>query len=61
MEALRSASFEHEYNTIDKSGKLANPLELSDKGKIIFIRFEDTDDSVDRCTTLESHGRSIKN
>lgn len=54
VETLRSISDIHEYNTVDRSGNLASPLEL-ENGKVIFIKFED-DEALERSATLEWHG-----
>lgn len=58
VEALRSVAGEREFNTVDASGKFANPLELSE-GKVVFVNFEEPVESNVRGATLESHDSII--
>ena len=59
VEALSSvADSEPEYNSVDATGKFANPLELS-KSKIVFVNFDDEAKSSARDSVLESHGKLI--
>uniref|UniRef100_A0A1L8EEW2 Putative vacuolar h+-atpase v0 sector accessory subunit s1 ac45 n=1 Tax=Haematobia irritans TaxID=7368 RepID=A0A1L8EEW2_HAEIR len=56
VEALRSIG-NHEYNSIDSSGKLAHPIDTG-KANIVFVVFDDESD-FDRTTCLESHDSVI--
>lgn len=56
VEALRAVATEREFNSVDKSGKLATPLPC-DSGKVVFVNFEST--KSDRGATLEAHDAAI--
>ncbi|TMW40524.1 hypothetical protein DOY81_014396, partial [Sarcophaga bullata] len=59
VEALRSVvGSEREYNSVDATGKLANPLEVS-KSKIVFVNFDDEAQSNARDSVLELHDSVI--
>lgn len=59
VEALSLAvGSDAEYNSVDATGKLAKPLEVS-KSKIVFVNFDDEAQSNARDSVLELHGKLI--
>ncbi|XP_062130642.1 V-type proton ATPase subunit S1 [Drosophila sulfurigaster albostrigata] len=55
-EALRAAATKREHNTIDATGKLANPVKC-EVGSAVFVTFDDAAET--RAATLQSHDTAI--
>lgn len=57
IEAISSVAQNQEDNSVDKSGRLSNPLECA-PGKVVYVSFSDLSNK-DRASTLEAHDAAI--
>ena len=55
LEVLRTVSADRQYNSVDATGVLANPLDFA-AGKVTFVNFDDLNEE-NRASILESHGK----